>query len=353
MVRVLVVEDSPVTREHLRSLLEEDPQISVVGVARDGLEAVEKTRKLHPDVVLMDVTMPRMDGYEATREIMSSAPVPIVMISSGFDTGGVATTFEALKAGAVAVVEKPVGGDHPDREASAHRICETVRLMAEVKVVRRWAKRSDSTPDMRSAPHGSAAPVKITRELSVEIIAVGASTGGPAVLVDILGSQPANLPVPILLVQHISPGFGEGLARWLNEQTPLRVKLAEPYERVQPGTVYLAPDGRQMGLAAGGRIHLTEGPPEAGFQPSISFTFRAVAARYRGAAMGVLLTGMGNDGAAGLLAIREAGGITLVQDQASSVIFGMAERAIRLGAVEHVLAPAEIARSFRSLLPTP
>ncbi len=350
-MRVLVAEDSPVVREHLRLLLEEDPQISVVAMARDGLEAVEKTRKFRPDVVLMDVTMPRMDGYEATREIMATTPVPIVMISSGFDTGGVATTFEALKAGAVAVVEKPDGGQTGDQDPSTGSLHETVKLMAEVKVVRRWPKRSGLAPDRLPEPVGAATPVKIIGDRPVGVIVIGASTGGPAVLAEILGAQPASLAVPILLVQHISPGFGQGLTRWLNEQTPLRVKLAEPYERVEPGTVYLAPDDRQMGMAVGNRIHLTEEPAESGFRPSISYTFRSVAGRYQHAALAVLLTGMGSDGSAGLLAVRKAGGITIVQDQSSSVIFGMAERAIRLGAAEYVLSPSEIARAIHRVVP--
>lgn len=350
MVRVLIAEDSAVTRELLRCVLTDDPRISVVGMARDGLEAVEKVRALRPDVVLMDVTMPRLDGYEATRQIMESTPVPIVMISSGFDQGGVASTFASLKAGAVAVVEKPVGGEGPEQVASARQLLETVLLMAEIKVVRRWAKRTGAGPQQGPPQPRAHAFEKVHRKHPLEIAAIGASTGGPAVLAEILGGQPASFPIPILVVQHIAHGFAAGLAAWLNEQTALQVKLAEPYERVQPGVVYVAPDDRQMGLAAGGRIHLTEQPAEAGFRPSISHTFRAAAAQYGPAAAGVLLTGMGHDGAAGLLQIRAAGGLTLVQDEATSVIFGMAAQAIRLGAAEHVLSPAEIARLLRSLV---
>jgi two-component system chemotaxis response regulator CheB len=353
LIRVLIAEDSAVTRELLQWVLSDDPRISVVGTARDGQDAVEKVRALRPDVVLMDVTMPRLDGYEATRQIMESTPVPIVMISSGFDKGGVASTFASLSAGAVAVVEKPVGGQGPEQVASARQLLETVLLMAEIKVVRRWAKRTGAGPKPSPPPVEARPAEKIHRKQPLEIAAIGASTGGPAVLAEILGGQRASFPVPILVVQHIAHGFAAGLAAWLDDQTELRVKLAEPYERVQPGIVYVAPDDRQMGLATGGRIHLTEEPAEAGFRPSISHTFRSAAAHYGPAAAGVLLTGMGHDGAEGLLQIRDAGGLTFVQDEATSVVFGMAAQAIRLGAAEHVLSPAEIARLLRSIVPSP
>lgn len=352
MVRVLVAEDSRVVRDHLLALLGDDPEIKVVGTARDGAEAVELARKLRPDVVLMDVAMPRMDGYQATREIMTSAPIPIVMISSGFDTGGVATTFDALSAGAVAVVEKPAGGDAPAQDAGARQLCETVRLMAEIKVVRRWPQRSGAAPQPQPQPQTTpvrSSPAKLGyRSARVEIAALGASTGGPAVLAEILRGAAAEPGIPILVVQHIARGFAAGFAAWLNDQTALRVKLAEPHEMVQPGVVYLAPDDFHLGVTRTGRIHLAGGPAEDGFRPSISYLFRSVAASYGAAALGVLLTGMGQDGAAGLLQLRSGGGLTIVQDAESSVIFGMAERAMRLGAAEHVLAPPEIAHALRS-----
>ncbi|MFN3652134.1 MAG: chemotaxis-specific protein-glutamate methyltransferase CheB [Armatimonadota bacterium] len=356
MVRVLLAEDSLVVREHLVSLLSEDPEIQLVGTARNGVEAVEMVRQLRPDVVLMDVTMPRMGGYEATRQIMGSSPLPIVMISSGFDTGGVATTFEALRAGAVAVVEKPRGGGDTE-EASARELCQTVKLMAEVKVVRRWARdpsvpRPISPADRPRAgerPVSTRTAVAPSRQRRIELAVIGASTGGPAVLVEILTRQPAQLPVPILIVQHIARGFVGGLAAWLNEQTALNVKLAEPYEPLRAGVVYLAPDGYQLGVTPTRRIRLVDAPAEDGFKPSISYTLRSVAAQYGAAGLGVLLTGMGHDGAAGLLQLRQAGGLTVAQDAASSVIFGMAERAVGLGAVEHVSSPREIAELLRTL----
>lgn len=349
MVRVLVAEDSRVVREHLSLLLAEDPEIQVVGTAKDGREAVEQARRLRPDVILMDVTMPRMDGYEATREIMTTAARPIVMMSSGFDQGGVATTFAALAAGAVAVLEKPAGGGSSTEIAAAREFCETVRLMAGVRVIRRWKGQPSPASRERPAGAGEQASPRWPAGRKMEIAVIGASTGGPAVLAEILGGQGANLGIPVVVVQHIVRGFADGLATWLGDQTPLRVKLAEAYEELCPGVVYLAPDDRHLGIGPGRHIQLTQGPPEEGFRPSISYAFRSVAARYGSNALGILLTGMGQDGAAGLLEMRREGGLTMVQDAESSVVFGMAARAIGLGAVDAVLSPPEITRRLHLL----
>jgi len=347
MVRVLVAEDSQVVRDHLLVLLGEDPKIKVIGIARNGVEAVALTRKLRPDVVLMDVSMPRMNGYQATREIMTSTPIPIVMISSGFDTGGIATTFDALSAGAVAVVEKPAGGDTPALDEAARQLRETVRLMAEIKVVRRWTQHLATAPKPPANRGPRSAASLAHRSAGIEIAALGASTGGPAALAEILGQTGAEARIPILVVQHIARGFTPGFATWLNDQTALRVKLAEAGEPVQPGVVYLGPDDLQMGVSRGGRIHLAEDPAEDGFRPSISYLFRSLAANYGASALGALLTGMGQDGVAGLLQLHNRGALTLVQDAESSVIFGMAQRAVRLGAAENLLSPTEIAHVLR------
>ncbi len=339
MIRVLVAEDSAVVREYLLYLLEEAEGFSVAGAARDGLDAVEQVKRLKPDVILMDVHMPRMNGYDATRRIMEEVPTPIVMISASFNRDELGMTFEALKAGALTVLEKPGGPDHPQQTEQARQLVETLRLMAEVKVIRRWPRRSDPAPSL-DAP----------TDRRIHIIAVGASTGGPAVIAEILEKLPRDFKIPLLLVQHIAPGFVGGLAEWLNGQTMLTVKLAEAGEPVRPGTVYLAPDQSQMGVSRDGRIHLTNGKAaEDGFSPSASYLFRSVAEAYQGSAAGILLTGMGRDGAAGLLRLRQLGGLTVAQDKESSVIFGMPAEAVRLGAAEYVLSPDEIAVLINSL----
>jgi two-component system, chemotaxis family, protein-glutamate methylesterase/glutaminase len=339
MIRVLVVDDSPTVRQHLGLVLADAPDLQVVGAAVDGLDAVAQAERLRPDVIVMDVYMPRMDGYEATRQIMQRVPTAIVMVSTAARREELAMTFDALKAGALTVLEKPGGLDHPDAEASVQKLIDTVRLMAQVKVVRHWPRRDWTVAPVRPVDSG-----RRTR-----VVAIGASTGGPQVLADVLGNQARDFPVPILVVQHIALGFTVGLAKWMAQGTQLSVKVATAGEVAQPGTVYLAPDALQMGVSADGRIRLTPGTGEHAFCPSISHLFDSVAAAYGRAGMGILLTGMGRDGAAGLKAIHEAGGVTIAQDKESSVIFGMPAEAIKLGAARHVMSPDEIAATLRAL----
>jgi two-component system chemotaxis response regulator CheB len=339
VIRVLVVEDSPVTRQYLVHLLEQDPMIQVVGEAPDGEEAVALAEAIGPDVIVMDLEMPRMDGYEATRRIMERVPTPIVMVSahsSKFDS----KAFEALAVGALVLLNKPEGPGHPEAPAATQRLVATVKLMAEVRVVRRWAARE---------PARRAAPVAISGR-RIRVVAMGASAGGPPTVAEILAELPAMLRCPVLLVQHIAPGFAEGLAKWLGRSTALAVRLAEDGTEARPGVVYVAPDGAQMGVGAEGRITLTDDLEADGFRPSASYLMRSVARAYGASAVGVLLTGMGRDGAAGLLELRNAGGVTIAQDKESSVVFGMPMEAIRLGAAEHVLPPKRIAETIRTLV---
>ena len=339
VIRVLVAEDSAVTREYLVHLLNTDPALEVVGIARDGVEAVEQAQRLKPDVIAMDIHMPRLDGYEATRQIMERVPTPIVMVTASLERDEVAMSFEALRNGALTVVAKPAGPDHPDRDESVRQFVDTVKMMAEVKVVRRWPRR----PPARLAPPPARAAGRI------DVVAIGASTGGPQTIAEILTGLPRDLPVPILAVQHIAPGFIGGLAEWLNGQTALGVKVAEPAEAMRPGSMYLAPDGFDIGVTADGRIRLVRDPASDGFRPSASYLFHSVAAVYGRSAVGVLLTGMGRDGADGLRRLRDAGGVTIAQDAESSVVFGMPGEAIRLGAAGYVLAPAQIGAMIRWL----
>lgn len=338
MFRVLVAEDSAVTRAYLVALLDGDPALQVVATARDGQEAVETTVRLRPDVVVMDVHMPRLDGLEATRRIMELAPTPIVVVSASWIPGEAALTFEALRAGALAALDKPPAPDHPDQPERVARLRETVRLMAEVKVVRRWPRREQAAVSAVTEPASH-----------VNVVAMAASTGGPPVVAAILESLPADLGAPVLLVQHIAPGFTEGLVTWLATTTPLTVKLAAEDEALRPGTVYVAPEGFQMGVTARGRVHLADEAAGNGFRPSASYLFRSVRDSYGNAALAILLTGMGRDGAEALLALKEAGAVTVAQDEESSVVFGMPGEAVRLGAARHVLSPDRIADLIRSL----
>ncbi len=341
MIRVLVVDDSATVRDYLAYLLGEDPTLEIVGTARNGVDAVEQAERLRPDVIVMDVHMPRVNGDEAARQIMERVPTRIVMVTASSSRDETSAAFRALEAGALTVVEKPVGPDHPGQVESARRLVETVKLMADVKVVRRWPRRDRAAPSCPTPPRP---------DRTIRVIAIGASTGGPQAVAAILAGLPRDLGVPILVVQHIAAGFTAGLAEWLGQGVRLPVKLAGAEEEVRPGTVYLAPEGRQLGITRDGRIRLTKEAAEDGFCPSASHLFQSVADAYGRSAVGILLTGMGRDGARGLLALRQAGGLTIAQDKESSVIFGMPGEAVRLGAAEHVLSLEQIAGVIRSLV---
>lgn len=343
MINVLIVEDSPVARELLVRILKTDPKIQVIGTVKNGTEALDFITQQKPDVITMDINMPQMDGIETTRRIMETLPVPIVIVSGAWNPSEVQTTFRAVEAGAVALVEKPRGPGHPDAPAMAEDLVRTVKNMSEVRVIRRWARRDAQTRTASTA----APPNRTARTSSLgsafEVVAIGISTGGPPVLQTILQRLPKNFPVPILIVQHISAGFLHGMADWLNKTTGFPIHIAAHEEKPLPGCAYLAPDGAQMGLSANGCIELTDAPPENGLRPAASCLFRSVAKVYGAKAIGILLTGMGRDGAAELKTLRDKGAITIAQDEASSVIHGMPGEAIRLGAAMYVLPPEKIA----------
>jgi two-component system, chemotaxis family, protein-glutamate methylesterase/glutaminase len=345
VIRVLIVDDSLVAREFLQHILSSDPEIQVVGMARDGDEAVQLVLKMKPNVVTMDIHMPKMDGYQAIRKIMESHPVPVIIVSSSWDPQEVGKTFRAMEAGAVAALAKPQGMDHPDHASAARELIQTVKLMSEVKVVRRWVRPSRGPTAPSPQPRLSSRP----RPSEISIIALGASTGGPPVLQTILSRLPKDLPVPIVIVQHIAQGFVQGLLEWLKQTTGFPMHLAAHGERLLPGHVYFAPDGRHLGVEADGRALLSIDPPENGLRPSVSFLFRSVARNFGSKAIGVLLTGMGRDGAEELRMMRERGAVTFAQDQASSVVHGMPGEAIKLEAAIHVLPPEAIAESLQDL----
>ncbi len=329
IVRALVVEDSATARELLAGILGADPGIRVVGLARDGVEAVEMTGALRPDVVTMDAGMPRMDGFEATKRIMVEAPTPIVIVSATLDTREVAVSMRALEAGALVVLDKPAGPGAPDFEEASRRFVRTVKAMSQVKVVRRWPERPPERRP-RAAPRGAA-------RTPVRAVAIAASTGGPAAVRRLLSALPGRFPAPILVVQHMARGFVAGLAAWLDAGSLLRVKVAEHGEPLAPGTVYLAADDRHLGASSLATAVLSDAPPVGGFRPSGSVLFESVAAAFGPSAMALVLTGMGQDGVKGLRALRKAGGRVIAQDERSSVVFGMPGAAIAAGLADLAL----------------
>ncbi len=342
-ITVLVVDDSGISRDLLTHILLSAPGIEICGYARNGEEAVALSAEKKPDVVTMDIHMPGLDGFETTRLIMETLPRPIVIVSASFDTRDVAKMFRALEAGAVAAVEKPPGPGHPQHAALARRFIDTVKAMSEVRVIRRWPR--DRSDNRRPSP-----PLQPPAEGPPRLVAVGASTGGPPALQRLLAGLPKPCPVPVLIVQHISAGFIHGLADWLTATTGMPVRIASHGELAPAGTALLAPDGCQMGIGADGRIICAPEPAEHGLRPSVGFLFRAVARNFGARAAGVLLTGMGRDGAAELKLMHTAGAVTFAQDQESSIVHGMPGEAIRLGAATHIGTPDRLAALLHALL---
>jgi two-component system, chemotaxis family, protein-glutamate methylesterase/glutaminase len=345
-IDVLVAEDSAVLRMFLVHLLESDPRIRVAGAVADGQAALDFVVRTRPDVVLMDIHMPGMDGFEATRRIMQTQPLPIIICSATARAKDVIVTFQALEAGAIACIEKPPGQGHADFEAKARQMLETVKLMSEVRVVRRTPRARPAT----WASAGDPAPPPRRNVARVRVIGIGASTGGPPALQTILAGLPKDFSVPVLVVQHIAPGFLVGMAEWLGQTAGLRVHIAEHGMAPLPGHVYLAPDDSHMGTGGGGEIILTREAPENHLRPAVSFLFRTLAQTYGASALGVLLTGMGRDGAVELKQLRDAGAITIAQDRESSVVHGMPGAAINLGGATHVLPADKIADVLAALV---
>jgi two-component system, chemotaxis family, protein-glutamate methylesterase/glutaminase len=345
MIRVLVVDDSSVVREFLVHILSSDPGISVIGTACDGEEALDFVRRQRPDIITMDIHMPKLNGLDATRLIMETDPTPIVIVCGTEDSSEVATTFNAMDAGALAVLRRPAGIGHPDHESMAQDMIQTVKLMSEVKVIRRWPRSQTGAPVARPAHIGLA-----RKSAKIRMVAIGASTGGPPALETILAALPRDFPVPILIVQHMAPGFIRGFARWLATSSGLPVHVPTHGESMLPGHVYVAPDEHQMRVEPEGKIALTKTDPEHGLRPSISYLFRAVAEVYGPDAVAGLLTGMGRDGARELRLLKELGAVTFAQDRHSSVVHGMPGEAIKLDAATLILPLEKIAATLMNLV---
>ncbi len=344
-LRVLVVEDSVTVRRRLCDVLAADPQIEVVGEAVDGKDAIARCRDLRPDVVTLDMVLPVMSGLAATEYIMAHFPTPILIVSASTNRGDLFKTYDALAAGAVDVLEKPTGDEADD--AWERRLVDTVKLVGRIRVITHPRARRGAPPESSAAP-ASAPP---GRPGGRRLLALGASTGGPAAVIDVLRALPAPCPVPVLFVLHIGEPFGLAFAEWLDGQTPHRVSYARGGEMLCDvrGRVLMAPPGRHL-VVRGQRLALTSDPERHSCRPSVDVLFESVALDCGAASVACLLTGMGSDGAAGLLAVRRAGGSTVAQDEATSVVYGMPREAVRLGAAESVLPLGEIGRALAALV---
>lgn len=333
VLRVLLVEDSPTLAGLLGLLIEQAPDMCLVGHANDGFEAVEMTARLRPDVIAMDINMPGLDGFAATKRIMAECPTPIVIVSATMDVEQVSVSMAALNAGALAVVEKPVGIGSPRYEALASGLLGSLRAMAGMKLVR----RIDSGAGLRRRA------TSVGRSSGSPVVAIAASTGGPAALSRILPALPAGLPAPVLVVQHIAPGFVGGLAAWLDRLGSLRVGVAQDGEVLEAGRVYLAADDRHLGICAGRKVRCSDAEPVGGFRPAATYLFESVARVAAAKVVAVVLTGMGRDGTDGLRLVRAAGGHVVAQDAKSAVVNGMPGSAVSAGLVDEVVPLTRIA----------
>lgn len=355
--RVLIVDDSAFMRKVLQGIVASDPQLEVCGEARDGRDAVTQVEMLKPDVISMDINMPHMDGLQATEVIMSSNPRPILIVSSE-SREGAEVTLKALQLGAIDFVAKPTGGVDLDMSSVKEEICRKLKMASKVRVVR-TATRSklqhevaSSAPRSEPAPrtaenghngHTTKSPVAAaaagTRSAAGKfpIVVMASSTGGPATLMKFIPSFPKDFPGAVLLIQHMPGNFTDQFGKQLSEVSQMKVKEAEAGEIIVPGHIYVCPGSHHMRVSPTGRISLDDGPRVGGYRPCADLTMESAADYFGPMTIGLVLTGMGNDGCKGVQAVRAAGGHTIAQDEATAVIFGMPQEAIKTGSVDQVL----------------
>ena len=343
-VRVLLVDDSLIALTILSRMLSSSPDIHVVGKARSGREALELIPRLQPTVICTDLHMPDMDGLELTKEIMGRFPRPILVVSAAVHPEDTHNVFSLLEAGAIDILPKPRGGLAADEQRVAQELISKIKIISGVVALTR---RQKMTPGLASLQTGPTTPATPPRP---RIVAIGASTGGPQALRTILAQLPADFPAPILCVQHISDGFLGGLVDWLATCCPMPVKIAQSGELPLVGTVYFPQEGTHLEIDKDGKLSSSHKPPVDGHRPSVTITFQSVAEYCGDGAIGILLTGMGDDGAKGMQEIFEAGGITIAQNEESSTVFGMPKQAIALGAVKYVLPVSKIGFMLPDLL---
>lgn len=335
MIKVLIVEDSLVAQQLLTHILNGESGIQVIGTAASGADAIKFVNKTKPDVITMDFYLPDANGLQVARQIMETKPVPIIIVSATWTADQYSEAFSMMDAGAVGTMKRPPGPGHSEHESLAQELVQLVKSMSEIKVVRRSAKFKAKQFEVAQIPF-----------MQRRLVAIGASTGGPPVLDTILSQLPADYPYPIVIVQHIAEGFLDGLVNWLQPKCKLKIHIAENNQLIETGHVYIAADHHHLAVSPQERLVLSGAEPENGIRPSVCFLFRSVAKTYGSRAIGILLTGMGKDGAAGLQLMREQGAVTIAQDQDTSAVFGMPNEAIKLGAAQFILPPEKIAQSL-------
>lgn len=347
-IGVLVVDDSPICRQLIADALKKDPDLDIVGMAADGKEAIAMVQRLKPNVITMDVDMPVLDGLGATEHIMAEMPTPILVLTADPRNQAPELTCKALELGALALQVKPALDAGPE----AWNLAREVKLLSSVKVIRhlrgrKGSERAPAKPNVVSIPDPDA--MGLSSSSAVGIVAVASSTGGPQVIHKLLSELPGDFPAPIVIVQHINAAFAESLAGWLGSSSKLKVKLAREGDALTPGTVLIAPPGHHLVIPTRGRVALRTGDPKDGHIPSASMLLETAAKAYGRRTVGVILTGMGTDGADGMLAIKNAGGKTIAQSEESCVVFGMPGAAIAKKAVDHVVHGDDMSQSLVKL----
>ncbi|WP_091737334.1 chemotaxis-specific protein-glutamate methyltransferase CheB [Phenylobacterium immobile] len=330
-VRVMIVEDSPVVRQLLAHIIGRDSRFTVAAAVASGEEALSELGRVRPDVISMDIRLPGIDGLETTRRIMGEHPTPVVVVADAVEDASLKISMNALRAGALSVVEKPVGLGSGDYERVAQDICTQLFIMSSVPVIRRReiGGRPAASPPL---------PIHAARPFAgLGYLALAASTGGPPALARVLDALPADFPAPVFIVQHMGPAFMEGFAQWLDGLSRLKVGLAVEGEVARAGQAYVAPGDHHLTVAAGGVMRLNREPAFAGQRPSANVLLRSLAKSAGAQTVGVILTGMGEDGAQGLLELRMAGGHTIVEHPSTTVVNGMPGAAARLGGAREIL----------------
>lgn len=336
-IRVLIVEDSAVIRQFLEHIIARDPRLEIAGAVESGEAALEALHAMAPDVISMDIQLPGMNGFEATQCIMRERPTPVVVVSASSDASGSQITMNALRAGALAVLEKPSGVHSHDYEILAERLCTQLSIMSQVKVVRLHRTVRGTTDPPRRVP------------AVVEAIGIVSSTGGPGTVAQILGRLGPKFPAPILLVQHIAASFLEAFARWLAEAGSLPVEIVRGRRELRPGHVYMAAQDHHLRVEPG-LVRIDRADPVCAQRPSGTVLFESMAEAFGNRAVGVLVTGMGEDGAAGLLRLHQTGAYTIAEDRSTAVVYGMPAAAVRLGAVSESLPLPSIAPRLLELV---
>lgn len=337
MIRVLIVDDSPLAQEMIAAILSTDPEISIVGKAADGMDAVQKVRELKPDIVTMDIEMPVMDGLEAIEKIMALNAVPILVVTTRSDAK---TAYAAISKGALDLIPKP----DIDIEG-AHEFISRVKLLSKIKVITHI--KGNLSDKKKPLPAAAALDRK---PLSRRVVAIAASTGGPDALSVILSNLPAKFPCPVVVAQHMSDGFVSGMVEWLKTLCKVNLKVASEGDTLSEATVYVAPPEMHMQVTKSGRVVLLSRAPKDIYRPSCDVLLSSVADSYGAKSIGIILTGMGSDGVVGMKKIKEAGGVTIAQDEKTSIVFGMPKLAIESRSIDKVLAVGEISGEIIKIL---